>query len=286
MTENEHPLTLSDIIQRKPVPHPWEEGDKIPWNDPDFSRRMLREHLSQEHDAASRRSEIIDRQVAWIQHQLLFERRGKILDLGCGPGLYTSRLAKFGHDCTGIDFGPASIAYARETARAESLSCKYQLQDIRSAEYGADYDLVMFIFGEFNVFRPQDAQLILTKAYQALKPGGRLLLEVDPFDSTHQLGTSPATWYTSPHGLFSDQPYLCLHEHFWDAELQVATERYFVIDSDTGAVTRYAFSTQAYHEAEYRSMLEACDFRAIRFYPASNAEGEWPGEFQVIVAHK
>jgi len=50
-------MNLLDIIQRRAVPVPWEEGEKIPWHDPDFSRRMLREHLSQTHDLASRRSD-------------------------------------------------------------------------------------------------------------------------------------------------------------------------------------------------------------------------------------
>ena len=48
-------MNLLDLIHRASPPAPWAEGDKIPWNDPDFSRRMLREHLSQAHDAASRR---------------------------------------------------------------------------------------------------------------------------------------------------------------------------------------------------------------------------------------
>ena len=28
------------------LPEPWDEGDNIPWNEPGFSRRMLREHLT------------------------------------------------------------------------------------------------------------------------------------------------------------------------------------------------------------------------------------------------
>ena len=50
-------MDILQIIQRIPNPRPWSEGEKIPWNEPGFSRRMLREHLSQEHDAASRRFE-------------------------------------------------------------------------------------------------------------------------------------------------------------------------------------------------------------------------------------
>lgn len=56
-------MKLIDIIHRQPNPQPWSEGEKIPWNDPAFSKRMLKEHLSQAHDAASRRSETIDAQV-------------------------------------------------------------------------------------------------------------------------------------------------------------------------------------------------------------------------------
>jgi len=35
--------TILDIIDRAPKPTPWSEGDNIPWNEPDFSERMLAE---------------------------------------------------------------------------------------------------------------------------------------------------------------------------------------------------------------------------------------------------
>lgn len=130
-------MKLIDIIHRQSNPQPWSEGEKIPWNDPAFSKRMLKEHLSQAHDAASRRSETIDAQVDWIHQVVLKGRPSRILDLGCGPGLYTSRLADLGHSCTGIDFSPASIAYAKEQATARNLHCLYTEADIRSAEYGS-----------------------------------------------------------------------------------------------------------------------------------------------------
>ena len=43
-------MNLLDIVNRTPAPIPWDEGDNIPWDDPDFSKRMLAEHLSQSHD--------------------------------------------------------------------------------------------------------------------------------------------------------------------------------------------------------------------------------------------
>src|SRR5512133_3667932 len=114
-------MNLLDIVQRE-RPEPWAEGDNIPWNEPGFSQRMLKEHLSQTHDAASRRTEIIERHVVFIHGEVLGGPPGRVLDLGCGPGLYANRLARLGHTVYGIDFSPASIEYARATAAHEGLS--------------------------------------------------------------------------------------------------------------------------------------------------------------------
>ena len=48
-------MSLRDMVDRAPVPIPWDEGYTIPWDDPGFSERMLAEHLTQEHDAAALR---------------------------------------------------------------------------------------------------------------------------------------------------------------------------------------------------------------------------------------
>ena len=48
-------MNLSELVARFGLaPEPWVEGRTIPWDDPGFSQRMLREHLSQQHDGASR----------------------------------------------------------------------------------------------------------------------------------------------------------------------------------------------------------------------------------------
>ncbi len=286
-------MKLIDIVNRQPVPVPWSEGEKIPWNDPDFSRRMLREHLTQSHDLASRRFEIIDRHVDWIHRRLLSGKPSRILDLGCGPGLYANRFAMLGHDCTGIDFSPASIAYAQETAQTDHLRCTFVQHDIRTAEYGTGFDLVMLIFGEFNVFSAAAVRLILQKAHQALKGGGVLLLEPHTYATVCKVGTQAPSWYAANSGLFSDGPHLCLTENFWDAEQAIATQRYFVVNAVTGDVTRHASSMQAYTDEQYRSVLEASAFEAVTFYPSLDNQATTDGltsdltdNFVVIVSRK
>ncbi|MHB1318021.1 MAG: class I SAM-dependent methyltransferase [Anaerolineae bacterium] len=269
-------MKLTDIVNRPQPALPWAEEEKIPWNDPEFSARMLAEHLGQDHDHASRRFETIDRHVAWIHGTVLGGLASRVLDLGCGPGLYAQRLAQMGHQCTGIDFGPASIAYAREQA-SQSLELRYIEADIRRLDTldVGPVDLVMLIYGEFNVFRRDDALHILVSARRLLQPGGHLLLEPHTFDLVRRVGEAPNTWYSSPSGLFSERPHLLLKENRWDADAAVAVERYFVVDAATGTVTRHASSMQAYMPEGYAALLAEAGFCAPRWY-ASLAGDDGP----------
>jgi SAM-dependent methyltransferase len=279
-------VNLLDVARRRPEPEPWSEGEKIPWHEPGFSRRMLREHLTQEHDAASRRFEQIDAHVAWI-HGVLASESVRVLDLGCGPGLYTSRLSREGHDCVGIDHSPASIDWAREQAASAGLRCTYVLGDIRSVEYGAGHDLVMLTFGELNAFTRRDARQILERAREALAEGGLLLLEPHSFGSVRARAQRPPHWYTASRGLFSDRPHLCLWESFWHAESAALTERWFVVDVETGDVTPHAQSMQAYSDDEYRTLLWDCGFDEPRFYSSLTGAPFAPGsDLMVLLARR
>jgi SAM-dependent methyltransferase len=274
-------MNLTDLINRTPMPAPWAEGDNIPWHDPGFSARMLKEHLSQEHDAASRRADKIDRQVEWIHRSLLRSRPARILDLGCGPGLYAARLAARGHACYGVDYSPASISHALRLAEERDLDCHFQHADIRAAEYGTSYGLAMLIFGEFNVFSPADARLILRKARAALAPGGLLLLEPNRPGAVEGMAASARRWYTEQSGLFSDRPYVCLEESLWDKASRTTATRFYIIDADNGEVTRYAQTMQEYSREEYAAVLTECGFGETIFHPSLIGEDD-PSQSDLI----
>lgn len=270
--------TLLDIVRRsrdQPAP------EKIPWDDPVFSERMLREHLSQAHDLASRRSETIEAQAAWIDG--LLEAGSRVLDLGCGPGLYTQRLAKLGHSCVGIDFSPASIRYAIEEAAEAGTEIEYRREDVRTAEYGGPYDLVMMLFGEFNVFSEEDAREIARRARGSLAPGGRLVLERQTLEALRKEGRQGPRWYSVESGLFSDAPHIVLEEHRWDAEAKTRRAVYFVIDAETSAVSRYGETMRGYDEEELSALLTECGFEGVRI-EESFPSHEVGGALQLTVA--
>jgi SAM-dependent methyltransferase len=219
---------------------------------------MLREHLSQDHDSASRRTAIIDVQVEWLIEVVLDGAGRRILDLGCGPGLYSKRFAARGHTCVGIDLSPASIEYAR----SESPECEYILGDVRTAPFGAGYDCAMFIFGELNAFPREQAVSILRRAAGALNPGGQLVIEVHEYDYLHTLGHRSPTWRGAESSVFADVAHVCLHEHFWNEFHRAAIERYFVIEA-TQTVSTFVSTAQAYELDEYQSLLRDGGFTQV-----------------------
>lgn len=276
------PLTLVDVITRAVPPEPWAEGDNIPWDDPAFSERMLREHLSQAHDLASRRGTIIERHVDWLHREVLGGRPGRVLDLGCGPGLYLGRLARLGHRGVGIDFGPASIRHAREQAAAEGLECAYRLEDLRHAELGQGFDLVMLIYGQLNVFRRLEAESLLRRAREALVPGGRLVLEPQCLEALRAGGQPSTTWSTAREGLFSDGPHLVLFERFWDEPRRCCTFRWHVVDARTAGVTRHALSNEAWAPDELEALLRKCGFARTEVLPGLPGSSDDQGLYAVV----
>jgi len=281
-------MNINDIITRLIPAPPWVDGEKIPWNEPEFSRRALEDHLTQNHDWASRRDELIDRHVAWINGRL--KPGSRILDLACGPGLYTQRLTRQGHSCLGVDFSPASIGYAREKAAEAGLTIEYVLEDIRRFSTDETFDCVMFVFGEFNVFTEDDARAILATAAKALKPGGLFILEGHTYEAVRETGQAPASWWTAEagEGLLSARAHLCLQENFWDEDTAIATTRYYAIDGETAEVTRFCSAMTAYSMKKYEQLFTGAGFQPPRRLAAKDwpAGGPFEGAMVTFYAQK
>lgn len=254
----------------------WSGAYKIPWNDPDFSRRMLREHLTQDHDLASRRTESIAMQTAWMQKTFLGGSSAHILDLGCGPGLYARHWLPYGHRYHGIDFGPASIAYAQQTITENEAT--FALGDILTTPYGGPYDVATLLYGELNVFSPESCRAILQKTHAALKKGGRIILEVHTEVAVRRAG-SASSWYKTAQGLFSERPHICLMESRWYDHLEVARQTFHVIHlesvADSEAVETYHSTMQAWSLEGYMALLYEAGFDEIKVetaLPGSHAD--------------
>jgi 1-acyl-sn-glycerol-3-phosphate acyltransferase len=102
-------------------------------------------------------------------------RNGFVLDLGCGYGVATHWLAQFtdGRSFLGVDYDENKIRVAQRTA-PESPRIKFETGDILDCDYPA-CDVILLL-DVLHYWTPEKQQLILNKARQALRPGGRLIL--------------------------------------------------------------------------------------------------------------
>ncbi|HAT1682405.1 TPA: SAM-dependent methyltransferase [Klebsiella oxytoca] len=253
-------MTISTIIRDSANAVLPEEERKIPWDEPAFSQRMLENHLSQEHDWASRRLAVIEQQVAWLAGQL--PAGARILDLGCGPGFYTRQLAERGFCCTGVDFSPASIAWARQQAQAASLDITYHQQDVRHYQPEEQFDFIMMTFGELNVFSAAETRALVNRCAQWLVAGGKLLIEVHTYAEVKRQGMAEPSWQRCPQGLFLDVPHLLLTEHAWDPAAQTSATRFMAIE-ENGNVTRFGSQMTAWQDDAWLDLLHTAGFTSI-----------------------
>lgn len=262
-------------IYHRPQPAvPWQDGENLPWDEPAFSERMLREHLDQSHGAASRQRPEILRQVDWLWRQLDLQAGAHLLDITCGPGLYAAELAGRGLDVTGIDFSPASIRHARQLAEGLGVAerTRFVLADVRdvlpkvaSQEAGC-YDAALLLYGQLAVFTREEAAGLLRQAAAALRPGGRLAIELLDFP---RIDKEPGNWwFTDDTGLWGDAPFLCLGERAWDAQQRASIDRFFVIDLASGAMQTIGLADNGYEAEEMLALLRECGFSRAWAHPA------------------
>ena len=212
--------SLSALLRK---PELYEKTPAKFWNDPHISGSMLATHLDPDTDTASRKPETIDRTVELILS--LLPMKASLLDIGCGPGLYTRRLSKRGLQVTGLDFSARSIAWARE----HDPDSEYIQQDYLQMDFDSRFDMVSLIWCDYGALVPSDRQNLLLRICKALKPGGLFLFDVftkhryDGFKDT-------ASWEASDRGGFwSPDPYLCFSAQY-GYEGGIGVSRYVILE--------------------------------------------------------
>ncbi len=194
---------LQAFLKRPPL---YERTNAKFWNDPHIAGQMLVKHLDSTTDLASRKPEFVDRSVKWIL-SLPLPQKARLLDIGCGPGLYTKQFSEKGLTVTGMDFSESSIRYAKE----RDHKSKYILGDYLVMSFENAFDIITLIWCDYGALIPSERQNLLKRVYRALKPGGFFLLDVfTPQYITQSKETT--SWELNPNGGFwSAKPYITLN---------------------------------------------------------------------------
>lgn len=113
---------------------------------------------------------------------------GSVLDLGCGTGLLTARLAEQGNAVTGVDPAPAMLAIARTRPGGDRV--KWVEDDARTIRLDQRFDLIVMTGHAFQVaLTDADRSAFLDTIAAHLAPQGRFV-----FDSRNPLARKWESW--------------------------------------------------------------------------------------------
>ncbi len=267
-------------IHARPKPFEFYTASEL-WTDEYTSKQMLSFHLNGEIDVSSRKFSFINKSVSWIISQFDIREGKSVADFGCGPGLYTERLAKTNATITGIDFSRNSVEYARNRAREEKLNINYVNQNYLEFDSDHRYDLIIMIFCDFCALSPEQRKTLLGKFKTLLKPDGSILLDVYSISAFNQKAES-ATYTVNPSNFWSPEKYYEFLNTFKYDDVKVTLDKYTIIEKER---TRTIFNWLQYYDKESIANEFAESGLKIEKYLANvageefNADGD---EFAII----
>lgn len=270
-------MNIKKIIQEADKPKIFTPGNSVMWTDKHISKQLLDVHLNTDIDLASRKHESIIKTINWIENKVN-SKNLKILDLGCGPGIYSEILARKGHTVTGVDFSKNSIEYAKNKSNSEGLNITYICENYLNLKLEENnFDLVMMIFTDFGVLNPDDREKLLNLIYKSLKPGGKFIFDVLS-DNRLDEKVNPKSWEAVNLGFWKDQPYVALSESFLYPDEKVILFQHIILDEMENLNT-YRFWTSFFSEENVKSeLLKNCFTNISTHKDVLPSTGLWDGE--------
>ncbi len=247
-------VLLDSLLKINPKPLLFERGEPKFWDDPHISKSMLEAHLNPNHDAASRKPDTIDKTVRHLFESKALKPGMKVLDLGCGPGLYSERICQAGAQVVGLDISERSIEYAEKSAARAGLAesgtgcshigpgskIEYHCMNFFDMEYDEEFDAVIQVYGELCTFSDEMRDNLFKSIHRALRKGGVFIFDV----STRVLRVREGLkngWYISEGGFWRPGKHLVLEQGFDYPEKEVWLDQYSVIDEQGVKVYRNWF---------------------------------------------
>jgi SAM-dependent methyltransferase len=204
-----------------------------------------------------------EEEAAIIARLLEIKRGSSLLDVCCGYGRHSVVFAeKYGQEVTGIDISRGLIDNARERAAARGLKIRYEARHAADMTWKNRFDAAIIANNSFSLFSPEQAPAVLEKINRALKPGGRLFLDIDNQTFNCRYGEYAARWHRWPLGL-------TLQEVYFHKDISVETNRDISLVKGSDRIHEFIIFKRIYTPGEIKDRLAKSGYRVTHLY------GDW-----------
>lgn len=200
---------------------------------------------------------MIEKTVEWIIRGI--EQPGKLIDLGCGPGLYAEKFAEKSWNVYGVDINAASLEYARNSAANRGLAIRYRELSYLEPFTDETFDLATCIYCDFGALSVYLQREFLANVHRLIVPGGHFVFDVfGPGVSRSKAEGKTWTRHDGA-GFWSSRPCYVLSEtgHFSD-EYVWGTK--YVVITDDGEAQSYVVWDHYFTEATIKALLAEFGF--------------------------
>ncbi|WP_313381467.1 class I SAM-dependent methyltransferase [Proteiniphilum saccharofermentans] len=249
------------------------------WTDPYIQQQMLKEHLNPVSDGASRKQESILRITDFI---LSHTKPGnRLLDLGCGPGLYATLFKDKGYDVTGIDFNKASIEYGA----GKRKDIAYIWGDYIKEYPDGKYDTVIMIYCDLGTHSDSDRDRLLKNIYHSLDDNGIFIFDVFTEELVKDKQEGKSWDYVPNGGFWSQEEYLLLSQTFHYPENNAFSYQYNLLTKDE--TKHFIVWDRYYTEEEITLILQNIGFRKVTIHKNVLGGNDFTSDSEMfIVAEK
>ncbi|MEA4889016.1 MAG: methyltransferase domain-containing protein [Clostridiaceae bacterium] len=153
-----------------------------------------------------------------------------VVDLGCGPGLYSSELARQGLKVTGIDLSENSIRYAKEHQPEQNI--QYIRESYLNPFGREQFNAALLIYEDYGVLNPENRIILLKNIHDALMPGGHFAFDLCSLAALEKRKiASKPNWYIADSGFWRPHRHVVLEKTFFYEDIPVTCDFYAVLDS-------------------------------------------------------
>lgn len=249
---------LENIKEVDVWPAAFEEGDPM-WDDDYISRHMLSAHLDESNDRATYNKELRNDIVQNIISTSALTKGEKLIDLGCGPGIYAKEFAGQGIDYTGIDISRQSLGYAMNHKGQFRDNIHYIHGDYTSNTFKGKYDCATMIWCDFGALSPDIRDNMLMNVRNCLNQGGYFCFDV--LATKSHIDETKNSWRVEKDGFWQKGQYIVLERNRY-YETVNSTLHMAIVASEKGVKT-YRIWDKRYTETELRKVLNNIGFEVV-----------------------